>query len=64
MPLMNCKIYLESTWIESCVLSSAGCYATFRLTDTKSCIPVVTLSTEDKVQSSKHLSDGFKRSVY
>ena len=64
MPLINCKIYLKSTWIENCVLSSDGCYATFRLTDTKSCIPVVTLSTEDKVKSSKHLSDRFKRSVY
>ena len=24
MPLINCKVHLEMTWIENCVLSSAG----------------------------------------
>ena len=34
------------------------------MTDAKLHVPVVTLSTKDKVNLTKQLSDGFKRSVY
>ena len=50
MSLINGKIHLEMTWIENCVLSSAGESATFKITDTKLYAPIVTLSTEDNVK--------------
>ena len=64
MLLINCEVYLELIWIESCVLSSSGTPASFKITDTKLYIPIVTLSTKDNVKLGKQLSDGFKRSVY
>ena len=64
MPLISCKIHLELTWIENCVLPSAGRSATFIITDAKLHIPIVTLSTKDNAKLAKQLSDGFKRSVY
>ena len=38
--------------------------ATLGITDTKLCVPVVTLKTEDNAKLSKLLSEEFKRSVY
>ena len=38
--------------------------ATFRITDVKLYVPVVTLSIEDNAKLSKLLSEGFKRSIY
>ena len=37
---------------------------TFKITDAKLYVPVVTLSTEDNAKSEKQLSEGFKRPVY
>ena len=37
---------------------------TFKITDVKLYVPVVTLSTEDNAKSTKQLSKGFKRPVY
>ena len=66
MPLINCKVEFSLTWIENCVLSTAdnASSATFKITDAKLSIPVVTLSTEDNAKLAKQLSEGFKRSVY
>ena len=64
MPLINCKIELSLKWIENCILSIAGTAATFKITDTKLYVPIVTLKTEDNTKLSKLLSDGFKRSIY
>ena len=50
--------------IENCVLSSAGIPATFKITDAKLYILIVTLSTKDNVKLARQLSDEFKRSVY
>ena len=47
MPLVNCKVYLEVSWIEDCILSSAGNSAKFEITDAKLHVPIVTLSTKD-----------------
>ena len=58
MPLINCKIELSLKWIENCILSSAGTASTFKITDTKLYVPIVTLKL------SKLLSEGFKRSIY
>ena len=64
MPLINCKIELSLQWIKNCILSSAGIAATFKITDAKLYVPVVTLKTEDNTKLSILLSKGFKRSIY
>ena len=61
MPLINSKIEISLKWIENCILSSAGTAATFKITDAKLYVPIVTLKTED---NTKLLSEGFKRSIY
>ena len=38
--------------------------ATFKITDAKLYVPIVTLKTEDNTKLSKLLSEGFKRSIY
>ena len=38
--------------------------ATFKITDAKLYVPIVTLSVEDNVKLSKLLGEGFKRSIY
>ena len=63
MPLINCKIELSLKWIENCVLTAATT-ATFKITDAKLYVPIVTLSAEDNAKLSRLLSDGFKRAVY
>ena len=57
MPLINCKIHLELTWIEDCILSSAADSAEFKIMDAKIHVPIVTLSTKDNVNLTKQLSD-------
>ena len=37
---------------------------TFKISDAKLYVPIVTLSAEDNVKLSKLLSEGFKRSIY
>ena len=51
-------------WYEECILSPSGTAATFKITDTKLYVPVVTLKTEDNTKLSKLLSEGFKRPIY
>ena len=55
MPLINCKIHLELNWIEECILSSAGNYAKFKITDAKLHVPIVSLSTKDNVNLRKKI---------
>ena len=74
MPLINCKVELSLNWIENCVLTTAAIganadatgadSATFKITDTKLYVPIVTLSAEDNAKLSKLLGEGFKRPVY
>ena len=64
MPLINCKVEFSLKWYENCILSSSGTAATFKITDTKLYVPIVTLKTEDNAKLSKLLSEGFKRSIY
>ena len=68
VPLINCKVELSLRWIENCVLTSAAVdananntgadSATFKITDTKLYVPIVTLSALSKL--SKLLGKGFK----
>ena len=64
MPLINCKIYHELNWVENCIFSSDIDSEKSKITDAKSHVPIVPLSTKDNVSLTKQLSDGFKRSVY
>ena len=63
IPLINCKVELSLKWYERCLLTVANT-ATFKITDAKLYVPIVTLKTEDNTKLSKLLSDGFKRSIY
>ena len=63
MPLINCKIELSLKWYERCLLTVANT-ATFKITDAKLYVPIVTLSVEDNSKLSKLLNEGFKRSIY
>ena len=74
MPLINCKGERSLRWIENSVLTSAAVdanvnntganSATFKITDAKRYVPIVTLSIEDNAKLSKLLGEGFKRSIY
>ena len=63
MPLINCKIHLELNWTKDCVMSTIA-NTTFKLTNTKLYVPIVTLSSKDNVKLIKLLEEGFKRPVY
>ena len=63
MPLINCKVELSLKWYERCLLTVANT-ATFKITDAKLYVPIVTLKTEDNTKLSKLLSKGFKRLIY
>ena len=68
MPLINCKIKLNSTWKKECVLSNqaaaAAAAAVYIINDTKMYVPVVTLSKEDNKDFIKQQNKGFQRSIY
>ena len=64
MPLINCKVEFGLKWYEECILSTSGTTGTFKITDIKLYVPVVTLKTEDNTKLSKLLSEGFKRPIY
>ena len=62
MPLINCKVELSLKWIENCMLTTATT-ATFKITDAKLYVPIVTLSAEDNAKLSKLLGERFKGPV-
>ena len=64
IPLINCEVELSLRWYGKCILSNAAGDSTFKITDAKLYVPIVTLKTEDYVKLSKLLTEGFKRSVY
>ena len=63
MPLINCKIGLSLNWYEGCLLTVADT-ATFKITDAKLYVPIVTLSAEDNSKLSNLLGKGFKIPIY
>ena len=63
MPLINCKVELSLKWYERCLLTAANT-ATFRITDTKLYVPIVTLSIEDNSKLTKLLNERFKRPIH
>ena len=65
MPL----IHLELNWSKDCVMYGADAggdnrETTLKITSKKLCVPIVTLSSKDNVNLTKHLNEGFKRSAY
>ena len=64
MPLINCKIKLNLTWKQECVLSTDAGAAVFIINDTKLYVPVVTLSKEDNKDFIEQQNKGFQRSIY
>ena len=77
MTLINCELSLTLTWSENCVITSlekritiintrrhtSPTNATFKITDTKLYVPVVTLSTKDDNNFLEQLKSGFKRTI-
>ena len=73
--LNNCEVELILTWSNKCVLADmtvnagvnpaivAPSGATFKMTDTKLYVPVVTLSKENDTKLLEQLKLGFKRSI-
>ena len=75
IPLINCEVELILTWSKNCVLADktaepaqggnpaivAPSGATFKITDTKLYVPVVTLSKEDDIKLLEQLKSGFKK---
>ena len=76
MPLINCEVSLTLTWSENYVITSlerrtitntqrdsSPTNATFNITDTKSYVPLVTLSTENDKTLLEQLRTRFKRTI-
>ena len=63
MPSINYNVELSLKWYERCLLTAATT-ATFRITDAKLYVPIVTLSIEDNSKLTKLLNEGFKRPIY
>ena len=63
MPWINCKAKLSLKWYERLLLTAATT-ATFRITDAKLYVNIVTLSIEDNSKLTKLLNKRFKRPIY
>ena len=76
MPLINWELSLILTWSINCVITglekrvitntrrdNPPANATFKIKDTKSYVPVVTLSSENDKTLLEQLSTGFKRTI-
>ena len=73
--LINCEVEVILTWSENCVLADmtvdadanpailAPLCATFKITDTKLYMPVVTLSKENNIKLLEKLKSGFKKTI-
>ena len=57
--LTNYKVFLELSWIEDCILSTARNTEKFAITDDKLHVPIVTLSTKDSANLTKQLNNLF-----
>ena len=64
MPLINCKIKLNLTWKQECVLSTDIGNTVFIINDTKLYVPVVTLSKKDNKDFIELQNKDFQRSIY
>ena len=63
MPLINCEVNLILTWSSTCAITNSTGTGTFAITDTKLCVTVVTLLTQDHSRLLLQLKSGFKRTI-
>ena len=75
IPLINCEVEIILTWSKNCVLADMTVDAdadpaiiappgeTFKITDTKLYLPVVTLSKENDIKLLEKLKSGFKKTI-
>ena len=63
MPLIIGNIHLELNWSRGYLMSTIA-DTTFKITNTKLYVPIVTLSWKYNVKLAKLLEEGFKRPVY
>ena len=66
MSLINCEINLVLTWSANWFLVAGTVVnqvSTFRITNRKRYVPVVTLSTQDNAKLLNQLKSGFERTV-
>ena len=64
MSLINCKVHLELSWTKNCVMSNVVGVTTFKITNTKLYVPIVTSSSKNNAKLVKLLEEGFNRPVY
>ena len=62
-PLINYEVGLMLTWSSTCVITNSTGEGKFEITDTKSYVPVVTLSTQDNSKLLQQLKSVFKRVI-
>ena len=61
IPLINFEVNSILTWSSTCVITNSTGVGTFKLTDTKLYVSVVTLSTQDNSKLLQQLKFDFKR---
>ena len=64
MSIINCKIHLELYWSKNCVVSNTVGARSFKITNTKFYVPIVTLSSKDNAKQVTSSEDRFNRLVY
>ena len=63
MPLINCEVNLVLTWSSTCVITNSTGAGTFKITDTKLFVYVVTLLTQDNTNLLEQLNSGLRKTV-
>ena len=63
MSLINCEVNLILTWSRDYVITNSTGIGKFAITETKLCVPVVTLSTQNNAKLIQQLKSGFKRTI-
>ena len=63
MPLINCEVNPILTWSSTSVITNSTGAGTFKISDTKLYVPVVTLSTQENAKLLQQLKSGFKRVI-
>ena len=61
--LINCEVNLILTWSKDFVITNSTGKGKFAITETKSYVPVVTLSTKDNEKLLQQLKSGFKKTI-
>ena len=57
------KLVSFLTWSSTCVITNSTAEGRFTITDTKSFVPVVALSTQDNAKLLQQFKSGFRRMI-